>query len=110
MTSPKGRKQRLYYCLFHTSNHFNPFTQILFRDYPILNSHNQRFSQCFLSHNVVLSKLKSSFENWYPEQIVAQIKKNGFDEVPIELVHHNCRSPSRVVACYPHHTPLQWAE
>ena len=87
MTSPKGRKQRLYYCLFRTSNHLNPFPQILFRDYPILNSHNGRFSQCFLSHNVVLSKLKSSFENWYSEQIVAQVKKNGSDEVPIEPVH-----------------------
>ena len=30
MTSPEGRKQRLYYCLFHTSNHLNPFPQILF--------------------------------------------------------------------------------
>ena len=87
MTSPKGRKQRLYYSLFHMSNHLNPFTQILFRDYPILNSHNRHFSQCFLFHNVVLSKLKSSFENWYSELIVAQIKKNGSDEVPIEPVH-----------------------
>ena len=86
MTSPKGRKPRLYYCLFHTSNHLNPFPQILFRVYPILNNHNRHFSQCFLSHNVVLSKLKSSFENWYSEQTVAQIKKNGSDEVPLEPV------------------------
>ena len=84
MTSPKGRKQRLYYCLFHTSNHLNPFPQISFRDYPILKSHNGHFSQCFLSHNVVLSKLKTSFENWYSEQIVAQKKRS--DEVPIEPV------------------------
>ena len=123
MTSPKGRKQRLYYCLFHTSNHLNPFPQILFRDYPILNSHNRRFSQCsfltmlfFPSHvtfyphksfllilehlkknnicvvyvparctdrlqpidltvqQTVKAKLKTSFENWYSEKIVAQIK------------------------------------
>ena len=31
----------------------------------------------------VKAKLKSSFENWFLEKIVAQIKKNGSDEVPI---------------------------
>ena len=31
--------------------------------------------------------MKSSFENWYSEQTVAQIKKNGSDVVPIEPVH-----------------------
>ena len=24
--------------------------------------------------------------------------------------HIKSQSPSRVVVCYPHHTPLQWAE
>ena len=31
----------------------------------------------------VKAKLKSSFENWFLEKIVAQIKKNGSDEVSI---------------------------
>ena len=35
----------------------------------------------------VKAKLKSSFENWYSEKIVAQIKKSGSDEVSIELIH-----------------------
>ena len=38
-------------------------------------------------HKTVKAKLKSSFENWYSEKIVAQIKKKGSGEVPIEPVH-----------------------
>ena len=41
----------------------------------------------FAVQKTVKAKLKSSFENRYPEKIVAQIKKNGSSEVPIQPVH-----------------------
>ena len=49
--------------------------------------HRQIAAKDSTEQKKVKAKLKSSFEIWYSEKIVAQIKKNGSNEVPIEPIH-----------------------